>query len=78
MGLQEKIRHQELEIDMLKRYKYQMQKCKLELEKEKIQNKLLVNRLKSMPNEEKNKKSNTPEDYSISFELSKDDISTIL
>ena len=57
---------------MLKKYKYEMQKYQLELEKQKVQNKLLMSKLRILPNGEKTKEKKKSFEESISFQLSKD------
>lgn len=62
IALQERIKYQDIEINMLKKFRFQMQRYKSEMEKQKLQNKILINKIKHMPIKDKKLKPTTFEE----------------
>ena len=57
---------------MLKKFRFEMQKYKSELEKQRLQNKILIKKIKLMPMMDKKSK-NARDESEISLDLSKDE-----
>ena len=68
LALKEKAKYQEVEIAMLRRFKAEMESCKVELDRLKLQNRILLGKLRTIP---KPKAKHAEEESELSFSLSK-------
>ena len=68
LALKEKAKYQEIEIAMLRRFKAEMENSKVELDRLKLQNRMLLGKIRAMP---KPKTKHSEEDLELSLSLSK-------